>query len=449
MRGMKIEARFPKRVFGGFWLAVAAVAAGWFANAAHAKEQHRVTISYVVAPAQPLPEGLDAVAVIDAGVRTEGTREDAREKKWAKIAADMIESMLIRGGQRYGPPLRVANRRQMKQVLEEQDLMLSGLVDGVTAARAGKLLAVQGLVTTQITIHVDQSKSMKSAVDWGGLIGDVTSRALSDRKDRREPRRPPQPRVRSRRDPRYRRYPQIYHRRVVPGGAPPPPVDRRPVLHTREVEEISRMLTVQCTFNLIDAVTGETILQYAPPTFQKHDKQSPDFFFGALVQEGDLDPVDHFIGELVERASRQFAGMIVPVEVAETYELIGRDEGEAGVRALRADDYETALLRLQKAHREDPDEPDTVFALGAVCELMGDPQRALGYYRQVVAMDVDDDELAVYVAAKKRVTAHAKRILPSATAKVRRAGSASAPVTDPPPTTAPAAGRDRVRWFTE
>ena len=142
MRGMKIEARFPKRVFGGFWLAVAAVAAGWFANAAHAKEQHRVTISYVVAPAQPLPEGLDAVAVIDAGVRTEGTREDAREKKWAKIAADMIESMLIRGGQRYGPPLRVANRRQMKQVLEEQDLMLSGLVDGVTAARAGKLLAV-------------------------------------------------------------------------------------------------------------------------------------------------------------------------------------------------------------------------------------------------------------------------------------------------------------------
>src|SRR4029077_3840139 len=66
---------------------------------------------------------------------------------------------------------------------------------------------------------------------------------------------------------------------VVTEGSPPPVL---PSFGTREVEEISRNLTVQCSFTLIDAVTGQSIVQFSPPPYQKLDKSSPNFLFGAM-----------------------------------------------------------------------------------------------------------------------------------------------------------------------
>src|SRR5439155_3928542 len=110
----------------------------------------------------------------------------------------------------------------------------------------------------------------------------------------------------------------------------------------REVEEISRQLTVQCSFTLIDAVTGQSLVQFSPPPYRKVDKSSPDFLFGSIHQ-AELDPVDHFIGELVEQAVQEFVSLLVPTEVEYRYELTGKHtRGEAGVRVVRADDYDAA-----------------------------------------------------------------------------------------------------------
>ena len=50
--------------------------------------------------------------------------------------------------------------------------------------------------------------------------------------------------------------------------------------------------------------------------------------------------------------------------------------------------------------------------MGVTCELLGDFEKALGYYRQAASMeDVDEEELAVYLAAKNRLTAHMGRIV--------------------------------------
>jgi hypothetical protein len=52
--------------------------------------------------------------------------------------------------------------------------------------------------------------------------------------------------------------------------------------------------------------------------------------------------------------------------------------------------------------------------MAVTCELMGDPARALHYYRQAASMpDVDEDDLPIYLAAKERLTAHVDRILTS------------------------------------
>ena len=92
------------------------------------------------------------------------------------MAADMIESMLANSSTRFGSGVQVAERRLTRQILQERDLKLAGLVDASTAEQAGKLLAVQGLIASRITITIDTQKTRKSAVDWGSVMGAMADR---------------------------------------------------------------------------------------------------------------------------------------------------------------------------------------------------------------------------------------------------------------------------------
>jgi hypothetical protein len=382
-------------------------------NLCFAKEKERVTISYVLGPPKPLPEGLKAVAVINSGVETRGAKEDKRERKWSTMAADMIEAMLADGSTRFQSGLKVAQRRQTQAILKEQDLKLAGLVEGDAAAKAGKLLDVQGLIVSRITINIDVEKGTKSTLDWGSLMGNMASGA-----SRSNPPPRPAPSVRVYRDPRDPRGQRVlrYQRYYGPQYVAPPP-QAAPIgppggLQTKEVEEVSRHITVQCSFSLIDAVTGGAIVQYSPPPIQKHDSSSPDFLFGGMMKPEQLDPVDHFIGELVERATQEFVSTIVPTEVEYAYTVVGKGSaGEKGVRLLRAEDYAGAMEQFLAECRKKPDEHETLFALGVASELLGDHAEALEYYRQAAAGDADKEELAMYVSAKKRLSEHLPRIM--------------------------------------
>ncbi|QDV91375.1 hypothetical protein RAS2_24730 [Phycisphaerae bacterium RAS2] len=372
---------------------------------AYAKEKQVVTVSYVVGPEKGPPEGITTVAVIDAGVASiDGIKGNARERKWAGIAADLLEAMLQDGAAQAtssSHKLTVVQRRATKAILDEQDLQLVGIVEGDAAARAGKLLSVDGLIMSRININIDVQKRTKSQIDWGQMLGGAMGGP------------PPAPR-----DVRYRGGPGPGPGRGRPRGG------GGPGLPTREIEEISRSLTVQCSFSLVDAVTGKSVLHHAPPVFQKTDTKSPDFFFGQFIEAGDLDPVDHFIGELVERAARDFASRLVPVTVEQQYEIIGRGKfGEKAVRALRGDDLAQAIQLFEKAHADEDDEPDTVFALGVTCELADQYEQALKWYQKVVSMeDADEDDLPMYLDAKKRLTAHIGRIVRSGPTEAPSAG---------------------------
>jgi len=448
------QERTSAQLASSWGLAAAILALVISGTACVGKERYAANISYWVGPKQPLPEGLKAVAVIDSAVQTVGASGDDREQKWSTVAADMIEAML----QGSGAGLVVAKRRETQRILAERDLNLAGLVDGPTAARAGKLLAVQGLITSKITIRVDVQKGRKSTIDWVSLMGGMM-RSMQETRDvrRREP--VVYREGRPARDPRYWRNPHYVRdpRYVYVPRPRPGPVYREETtaaggglsLKTKDVEEISRHLTVQCSFALMDAVTGRAIAQYSPPPYQKRDKASPHFLFGSSMSEADLDPVDHFIGELVERATQEFVGMLVPVRVECRYDLIGKGkDGEAGIRALRADDYATAIARFQAELAKKPREHETVFALGVAYELMGDREHALECYRRAASMEgVDKDDLAVYLAAKERLTDHIGRIVPppgqvpAAPPAEKREEPVSAPpppVSNLPPVSAPA-----------
>jgi hypothetical protein len=418
-------------------------------SALWAKEQQAVTVSYVIGPHGALPEGLRAVAVINSGVSTQGMQQDEREAKWSVMAADMIEAMLQAGSGLVAQPIMVAKRSETQAVLREHDMALAGLVAGDQAANAGKLLAVQGLITSRIVVQIEEQRGTRSTLDWMSIMGGAMRETLGGRGEPRQPVVAPTPAPAPAPAPRgvQRRQPtqirrgadgRIYTVERTPGRVVPPPHYRgnpaqiyvpQPrsafqherssaggglMIQTREVEEISRSLTVQCSFTLIDVATGQALLQYSPPPFRKQDKRSPDFFFGSLMGEKELDPVDHFIGELVERATQEFVSMLVPVQVSYTYELTARrSAAEAGLRALRADDYAGAIANFQQELAKYPDRHEAMFAIGVTYELMGRHEEALQEYRRALATKgVGDDELRMYTAAKDRLTAHIGRILP-------------------------------------
>jgi len=329
-----------------------------------AGEEFDVTVTYMLEPSKQLPEGVKAVAVLDEGIKVEVDGDETRGKKWAKISADMIEQMILDSKQKFDTDIELVKRRQTGKVMAEKDLKASGLAEGNGDA---KLSDVQALITSELNIQIETKKSKKTTFDVTSLVGGGG-------------------------------------RGFGFGGG---------TLGAREAEAISRNLTLQCKFSMMDAATSKSLFEYAPRPFRKLDKKKPNPVFGRSAGEADLDPADAYIGELVELGTREFVSMFVPVEVEYSYQLESSSsrESQTGIRLLRADDYEAARKSFLAAIRKRPEDHKSLFALGVTSELLQDYDAALKYYRQAVACPkLDDDELARYLAAKDRLTAHKDRI---------------------------------------
>jgi HSP20 family molecular chaperone IbpA len=285
----------------------------------------------------------------------------------------------------------VAKRRETRRILTERDMEAAGLVDADTATKAGKLLNVQALIVSKLTIHVDITKSTR------------TTYVLTE-----EPvRNPPPTGVKRDRGNTNRRQPPPNRNRPPPSRQP----QTRTTLQPREVEEIARTLTVQCRFSMLDAATGQSFIEYAPKPFQKTDEKKPSKLFGRSASEADLDPVDLYIGELVEQAVREFVTRFVPRELERSYKMKASEESPAatGIRLMRADDFSGALEQFKQAMMVDGEDDKPVFYAGVAAEMAGDHEKALDYYRRAAAMPgVGKDDLEVYLEAKERLTEHAE-----------------------------------------
>ena len=175
-------------------------------------ETFNASISYVLEPTQKVPDGLTTVAILDAGVETKaGDSEDKdRSVKWATISADMMEKMIQDSATKFGSGLTVAKRRDTTKVMAEKDMKMAGLVDGGAAAQAAKLLDVQGIIASKLNIRVEVKEGKQRTVKAASIAA--------------------------------------YAGRYWGGGSGS--------VDTEEVETISRNMTVQCSFTLMDAATG-------------------------------------------------------------------------------------------------------------------------------------------------------------------------------------------------
>lgn len=332
-------------------------------------ESMTVSIVYTLQPSEQLPEGLATVAVNESEVEAweAGTEDADRAKKWSRIAADMMEAMIIDANKAHSTNLAVAKRRETKEVMTEADMAAAGIVQTNNAGAPPQLADVQGLIKSKLNIRNEVKSGKQRTVSaasvaawaghgWGGGSGSID---------------------------------------------------------TEEVETVSRNLTVQCSFSMYDK-GGNALFQYSPDPFRKLDKEKPGPLFGSSKTEADLDSADAIIGELVEQGVREFVSMFVPTQVKYqiAIESSGNKVSAEGVRKMRGRFYDQAINCFNAAIAEEGDDYRSMQCLAVAYELTGKYDDAINAYRQAAsAKGVDEEDAAAYAASADRLERHKSRIL--------------------------------------
>ena len=319
-------------------------------------EKATVAIEYVLNPSVGLPPGMTSVAILDSQVN------EVTDTKWSELAANYIQHLIQESNEEYGANLQVADRKHTSTVMNEQDMAAAGMVASSKAGAMAQQLNVQGLIMSEINVKVETHKGKGRTISgmdffahgghgWGGGGGGVD---------------------------------------------------------TTEAETVSRNITVQTDFKLVDSANQKNWTTHSPKPFRASDKTKVSPFFGSSKTEASLTPRDEIIGAAVEAGARQFVSKLIPCAVR--YEVALKSSKQEncvqGVKCLRADLFEEALSEFKMALSEDPEDDRAAFAAGVCCEAMGDYDQALSYYKQAAMAE----NRAEYIQAKKRMADNKDRV---------------------------------------
>lgn len=315
-----------------------------------------VPISYVLKPERGMPPGMTSVAVMDSKVN------EMTDRKWSELAANMIQDLIQEANHRFSAGVKVADRKHLKDVMDEQDLAASGITVSSDAAQGGRVMRVQGVIQSEINVKVETHQGRATTIsDLFGFGGGGDG--------------------------------------YGEGGGE---------IRTREVETVSRNITVQTVFKLVDMVNNQNWITYAPRPYSRWDRTSTSPLFGSAQTEADLTPRDQIIGEAVAEGAREFVSRILPCEMK--YEIAVRASRNKNctyaVKLLRADEFGEALSYFKRAIAEDPEDDRALFGAGVACEAAGDHEHALRFYKRAYGMSPHGR----YRAAKKRLAKHVGRI---------------------------------------
>lgn len=314
-----------------------------------------VNFSYVIEKEKGLPPGMKTVAVLPAKVG------ETTDPKWSEMSATILQSLVNESRSKFGTPITVTERRDTKPVFDEADLAAAGMSTRQGGA-PGQLVGADGYLLSNINVkvetHVGKQRTL-SGLDLSGLSGDRYDAGA----------------VRA---------------------------------ETQEVETVTRNMTVQSEFKLVDATNGRVWEHYSPRIFRATDRTKASPIFGSSQTEAALTPQDRIVATLVERAAREFVSMLMPVRVDVEAEVVssGNPNSSEGVRRLRAEDYLGAIDAFSAALADNPNDHRSAFGAGVAAEASGQVDRALSFYNQACA----GQNNATYVEARDRVKAFQGRV---------------------------------------
>jgi tetratricopeptide (TPR) repeat protein len=317
------------------------------------KQEATVLIRYELVPKEGLPPGMKALAVLPM----EAQGED--EAKWQEMATEMMHSRIVNANQKFNLGLQVADRKNVASLVKEKEAMRAGLVEMKQAQEAAKLINVQGLVMGRCVIKVEVHEGQKRTVSGLGAFASAWS-----------------------------------------GGGH---------VETEESKSISRNVTVQVTFRLLDAANGKDWYTYSPEKpLMVSDKKKPGPIFGSSQTEADLSPRDQLVGMCVEEAVIEFLSHMIPCsyEFKIDIESSTNKDCVTGVKLVRGEDFDGAITAFKSALAENAEDDRAAFNMGVVYEKMGRLDEALDAYRKALVIKNEPE----YTEARDRVAKFKDRV---------------------------------------
>lgn len=297
-------------------------------------ERAPVSFSYVVEAERGLPAGMKTIAIVPAKV---GPTTDP---KWSDMCVTVMQTLVDESRNRFGTDVTVSDRRDTQATFDEADLAAAGMSTR-TGGSGGKLLAAEGMILSNIDVkvekHIGKQRTLAglSLAGWGG--------------------------------------------HGWGGGSTD--------IRTREVETVSRNMTVQTVFKLIDTSDNRVIAHYSPKTYSATDRTKASPIFGSSQTEAELTPRDRIIATLVEQAAREFISQLMPCRIDVDAEVVSSTNGNSveGVKMLRGEMFDESLSRFKMALAEKPGDHRAAFGAGVACEASGKYDDALRFYKRACA----------------------------------------------------------------
>ncbi len=323
----------------------------------------RVDFSYVVDPVKQLPPGMRVISIEPAKV---GQTTDA---KWSELSVSIMKNLINESASEFSTDVVVTDRRDTQVTFDNADMQAAGMATPTgTPGAGGQLLGAQGTILSTINVKEEKYYGQDSTVDISGLFGGGG--------------------------------------RGVGGGG----VD----LDTRQVRNVTRTLTVQTEFKLLDTANNRQWDYYAPDPYRVTDRTRTSPIFGSDSTEEDLPPTDRIIGGQVARGARAFVSRFMPCRIRVDTEIVssGNKDCADGVGLLRARLYDLALGAFRRALAVDGRDAAAAYGAGLACEAMKQTSEALRYYRQAVAnaRDYNDPITQEYRFAMDRMETYGDRV---------------------------------------
>lgn len=297
-----------------------------------------VTIKYTIHPDRGLPPGMNGLAVDVLTAESGAGDESIDEAKWQEMVGEMMHNRLNEAKNEHGLNIVIADRSSTRSVMAEKDLALSGMAEGAEAAERTQLVAVQGLVRGRVIIKVDSHAGSEQTMDGGNVLSYASRGWISGS-----------------------------------GGG--------------DKSSISRTVTVQPSFRLVDSNTGQDWYTWTPAEpMMVSEEDKPSFFFGSGKTEADLTPRDRIIAGCVQNAIVEFTSHLIPTSFEVEVPVISSANKSCiqGVKYLRAEDYDTALQMFKQALADQPTDDRAAFCAGVTSEKLGQYESAITYYNQAL-----------------------------------------------------------------
>ena len=326
----------------------------FLAGGCASQETAVVNFSYVVEKEKGLPPGMKTIAIVPAKLG------ETTDPKWSELSTTVLASLINESKNKFGGEVTVTERRDTKAVFDEADLAAAGM-STKKGGSPGELLGAEGYLLSNINVKVEKHVGKQRTLSGLDLAGWGGRRS---------------------------------------GGG-------RVNAETEEVETVTRNMTVQTEFKLVDAGNGRVWEHFSPKTYRSTDRTKASPIFGSSKTEAELTPQDQIIGALVERGAREFVSQLMPcrIDVEAEVESSGNKDCADGVRLLRAESYLEAISSFKAALAADPNDHRAAYGAGVASEAMGRHDAALNYYKQACAGKDD----RTYADARDRVKTYGSR----------------------------------------